>query len=210
MKQRTLNVARWIIAAAKDAETPVTALQLQKLMYYAHGYSLARTGEPLLAEGIQAWQNGPVCKPVYHAFKEYVDRPIDNISVCKSTVEQSLDDRTVNVLQDVWSRYGSWSGRELWESTHTETPWRTSYQEGVQNVPIGDAIIEEYFRTVPEALGADATDREKRFARSMSALRENRKRLDRDERPRGDRGLAEELSDWSGLRAQATAGLLEP
>ena len=46
-------------------------MKLQKLAYYAHGWNLGLTGEPLLDEQIQAWSYGPVVFSVYKAFQEY-------------------------------------------------------------------------------------------------------------------------------------------
>ena len=45
----------------EDAGDVITNLKLQKLVYYAQGFSLALCGRPLFAERIEAWQHGPVC-----------------------------------------------------------------------------------------------------------------------------------------------------
>lgn len=39
----------------EDAGDVITNLKLQKLVYYAQGFSLALCGRPLFAERIEAW-----------------------------------------------------------------------------------------------------------------------------------------------------------
>ena len=38
----------------------ITHLKLQKLLYFCYGCYLARTGEELFAEPLEAWPKGPV------------------------------------------------------------------------------------------------------------------------------------------------------
>jgi uncharacterized phage-associated protein len=46
-------------------------LKLQKLMYYAQGFSLVLFNKPLFPERIEAWIHGPVIPAVYHKYKGY-------------------------------------------------------------------------------------------------------------------------------------------
>ena len=49
----------------------MTNLRLQKLLYFAQGWHLARFGRPLFDASIEAWPYGPVVPEVYRAYKEY-------------------------------------------------------------------------------------------------------------------------------------------
>ena len=46
----------------------MTALKLQKLVYYAQAWSLVWDEEPLFPDPIEAWANGPV---VYELYKRH-------------------------------------------------------------------------------------------------------------------------------------------
>ena len=43
----------------------ITQMKLHKLLYYAAGWHLGFTGEPLFDEDIEAWQYGPVVPSIY-------------------------------------------------------------------------------------------------------------------------------------------------
>ena len=59
-KFRAREIAEWFLAWAEDIEADISNLKLQKLLYYAQGHYLARTGVPLFDDVIQAWAHGPV------------------------------------------------------------------------------------------------------------------------------------------------------
>ena len=63
-----LLVADYFIARSGGRLTP---LQVIKLTYIAHGYSLAINGEPLVDEAVEAWRYGPVVPSVYYGAKKY-------------------------------------------------------------------------------------------------------------------------------------------
>lgn len=47
----------------------MTAMKLQKLVYYCQAWHLAWDGEPLFRESIEAWANGPVVPALYEAHR---------------------------------------------------------------------------------------------------------------------------------------------
>jgi len=44
----------------------LTQMKLHKLLYYAQGWHLGRTGKPLLDETLGAWTYGPVVSSIHH------------------------------------------------------------------------------------------------------------------------------------------------
>lgn len=48
----------------------ITNLKLQKLLYYAQGYFLAKKDIPLFDEDFLAWEHGPVIRKIYNIYKE--------------------------------------------------------------------------------------------------------------------------------------------
>ena len=49
------SIANFFIDRAKESGETLTQMKLHKLIYYAHGWHLALTGEPLIDEPVQAW-----------------------------------------------------------------------------------------------------------------------------------------------------------
>jgi uncharacterized phage-associated protein len=109
------DVAAFIISALGS----MTAMKLQKLVYYCQAWSLVWDEEPLFSEKIYAWANGPV---VYELFKEYqgkfkVDAIPKGNSKKLSTVQKAS---VVGVLK----AYGGKPSQWLSDLTHMEMPWR--------------------------------------------------------------------------------------
>lgn len=114
-----VQVAWKIVDTARRMGIYLTHMQLQKLVYIAHGFSLAGLHRPLIAEPVTAWKYGPVIPRVYQAFKEYggsvIPQPI-NTPYFSHDVEQ--------LIQSVVNSYGRLSGVQLSELTHqVGTPW---------------------------------------------------------------------------------------
>jgi uncharacterized phage-associated protein len=95
-------------------ESP-TPMKLQKLCYYAQGYSLAE-GRELFPEDFQAWQHGPVIVELWSNYKGYQWRQI---------MEEvpELPCPNSEFLSDVVSAYGRFDGAALSTMTHRESPW---------------------------------------------------------------------------------------
>ena len=49
----------------------MTAMKLQKLVYYCQAWHLAWEGRALFPEAIQAWASGPVCPELYVLHQGY-------------------------------------------------------------------------------------------------------------------------------------------
>ena len=59
-----------LIALAQDMDDmqmgdAMTNLRLQKMLFFAQGWSLTRLGKPLFEEPIEAWQHGPAVPACY-------------------------------------------------------------------------------------------------------------------------------------------------
>ena len=55
------DVAAYILSR----KGPMSAMKLQKLVYYCQAWSLVWDDAPLFREPIEAWANGPVCPPLW-------------------------------------------------------------------------------------------------------------------------------------------------
>lgn len=71
MTYKAQDVAERLIYEARQRDIEMTPMKLQKLLYYAQGYSLGMNGDPLFSEEIQAWQHGSVVPVVYKIYSKY-------------------------------------------------------------------------------------------------------------------------------------------
>jgi len=133
-----VKVAHYFLRKANGRLTP---LQVQKLVYYAHGWSLAVFDAPLSAESVEVWPYGPAVASVYHEFKQYGANIIGRYSRKElngfSPEQEALLDR-------VWDQYGNLDGIQLSMLTHKPgSPWDKAFQNHERF--IREQLIKDYF-----------------------------------------------------------------
>jgi uncharacterized phage-associated protein len=123
--------------------------KLHKLLYYCQGHHLAALDEPLFAETISAWDMGPVVGALWKQEREG-DVPSGHAQ---------LNERQLNTIGYVVSRYGSLNGTDLEHLTHNESPWRDADAKRVPggSVKITQDAIRNYFLTAPSDEGDEDT-----------------------------------------------------
>lgn len=131
------------------AELPprsLTPLQLIKLVYIAHGFSLVYMTEPLLSEPPQAWQYGPVVPSLYHSIKQYGAGPVAEL-ISGDTDPQLLSSEAVRLIKAVYDTYAHFSGTQLSNMTHQpNTPWSRTWTAAGKNAVIPNDIIQAHYR----------------------------------------------------------------
>ncbi|SFY16180.1 Panacea domain-containing protein [Azotobacter vinelandii] len=138
---RSVDVAEYFLLLEGDAGE-ISNLKLQKLVYYAQGFSLALLGEPLFNERIEAWMHGPVVPDLYRRFSEFGSNPIPPSDSFDPSVFTREQKRLIKEVFDVYGQYSAWKLRQL---THEEDPWRDNYVEGSFSREIPQHEIERYF-----------------------------------------------------------------
>lgn len=137
------DVADYLLWMADQDRIGVDHLKLQKLVYYAQGFHLGSTGEPLFDEELHAWQYGPVNAELWHRFqyrRDYLESP-------ETPNEATFSERQREVLTLVHQRFRELSGIELFRATHKEDPWIEAdkrAQAGESDL-IGSDALREYF-----------------------------------------------------------------
>lgn len=122
----------WLSAnECPDDPDYLTPMKLQKLLYYAQGWSLAETGRPLFGEEIEAWRDGPVVESVYQQFKRWEKRPI----VEYPSRAPALTPEAEALVRSVWDRYKAYSAYRLSDMTHEEMPWKKARGGLARNAP---------------------------------------------------------------------------
>jgi len=112
----------------------MTAMKLQKLVYYSQAWSLVWDEAALFEESIEAWANGPVVRSLYNRhqgrFKvtEWNGDPKRLSTTQRDTIEKVLE------------FYGPMSSQTLSDLTHQEAPWREARQ-GLGPTDRGSRVI---------------------------------------------------------------------
>jgi uncharacterized phage-associated protein len=96
----------------------MTAMKLQKLVYYSQAWSLVWDDEPLFPERIEAWANGPV---VYELYVRH--RGVFKVFDWDGD-PRAFNDEQQNTIDSVLKFYGKMSSQELSNLTHQEEPWK--------------------------------------------------------------------------------------
>lgn len=146
-----LNVADAILKIAKKKHKSLTPMQLMKLTYIAHGWSLGIRNKDLFQNRIEAWQYGPVIPDLYHATKSYGRNPIPTSSI-GDPAELNVSEDDAAFLEDVFSKYGHLDGIALSYLTHQRgTPWDQVYRPGVYRIEIPDSLIRKHYHEMFDA-----------------------------------------------------------
>ena len=68
---QAMDIAQYIITKCTCDGSPISNLQLQKILYFTQGVCLVKNNHILFEENIFAWQIGPVVPNVYYRFCGY-------------------------------------------------------------------------------------------------------------------------------------------
>jgi uncharacterized phage-associated protein len=145
------TVANRFIELADEKDKRLTPMQLIKLSYIAHGFSLAINRRPLLNESIEAWRYGPVVPSLYRKLKTYGSSGVDKAisPFFPSLRAEQLDEEDADLIDAVFGKYGTFSGTQLSHLTHRKgTPWAETYEPGVFGIDIDDAVIRTHYATM--------------------------------------------------------------
>jgi uncharacterized phage-associated protein len=151
-----LAVANEFLLDAEVKKIALTAMQLQKLCYLAHGFTLAIIDRALTLNRIEAWDYGPVYPDLYDALKNFGAEPVTSLisrnnwatleRVRGSTVREEFEDQEKRIIDRVWADYGVFAAFQLSALTHeADSPWAKVYTPGKLNIVIPDSLIKDYF-----------------------------------------------------------------
>lgn len=140
--------SEYIISLTGD----ITPLALQKLLYYVQGFYSAFIGEYIFEEDCEAWIHGPVYNQIYHKYKDYRYHPIDRYKTNVDIFKQLLTEDEMEIIKNVVSNFGRYSGKLLEEMTHYEKPWRDA-RVGLNSTEKSNRVIDKnsiklYFQDV--------------------------------------------------------------
>ena len=154
MSYPAIAIADYFLLQSWSENRSLSPMQIQKLVYFAHGWYMAFFDGRLIYDPIEAWEYGPVIPSLYQRFKGF---GIDEITkedhyVWGPGVDPS-DKNAIALLRKVWQVYGNRTGLQLSALTHAKDgPWhtvtsqhRSSSGKIPQHLRIPDQVIKEYF-----------------------------------------------------------------
>ena len=140
-----LTIADEILKCAKRMGRSLTPMQLMKLVYIAHGWSLAVLNRDIFSDRIEAWKYGPVIPTLYHATKQFGRNEI-SLDIVDEESPSAVDEEVEGFLADVVEKYSHLSGVQLSNLTHLpDTPWHQVYEPNVKNKEIPDNLIRQHY-----------------------------------------------------------------
>ena len=136
------DVAFYIINWCNNNYIAITNLKLQKLLYFIQGGYLNYTGMRLIKDDFYAWQLGPVVPGVYSEFAIYSSSAIP--SMTGNT--QRINDNDIFWIEPILQKYARISTWELVNLSHSQDPWKYTYQIFGDKSVIPYESIYQFFR----------------------------------------------------------------
>ncbi|ACU78624.1 Panacea domain-containing protein [Mycoplasma mycoides] len=130
------DISDWFLA-----KESMTHKKLQKLTYYAEAWSWALLKHGILNDtAFQAWIHGPVSPELWEVYKNYGWNDIPKKDLRNDYL---FDEKTLDVLDAVWTTYGQKSGYELECLSHSEDPWKKARNGLLEFQPSNNVINSE-------------------------------------------------------------------
>lgn len=137
------DVAAYIL----QKQGAMTAMKLQKLVYYSQAWGLVWDGAALFDEEVQAWANGPVVPALYSAHRgSFV------VSASPRGNAAHLSPKQIATIDAVLNFYGDKEPEWLSNLTHQEKPWiaaRAGVAPGERSEqPISQQSMYDYYSSL--------------------------------------------------------------
>ena len=112
---RAIDVADYVLQKLGA----LSAMKVQKLVYYAQAWTLVWTDNPLFWEDIEAWADGPVVRTLYAKHRGHfrLEPAFFEGDPTALSLEQS------HAINQVVGFYGTKDAQWLSDLTHMESPW---------------------------------------------------------------------------------------
>jgi len=147
------QVCDYIIVQVTEAGENLNLLKLQKLLYYTQAWHLAFYGKTAFDGKFQAWIHGPVNRTIYDRFSR--NRSLYS-EITEDDVQPGFDSRKIpkplrSHIDIVLETYAKFSGSQLEEISHRETPWqsaRRGYRPSQRcEVVIDESVMKDYYKS---------------------------------------------------------------
>lgn len=138
----------FVDSALSDPEDNMTNMRVNKLLFFAQGWSLAkRNGKPLFNDDFYAWDYGPVVPEIYRKYKVAGRGKIQGVD--NENYDENFSDEENQLLIDVLREYSKYSTSGLVSLSHKAgSPWDKARKISKDKlIPKDD--IKAYFESQP-------------------------------------------------------------
>lgn len=145
-------VANRFLELAEAGGRKLTPMQVLKLVYIAHGWSLGLYNNPLIDQDVEAWQYGPVIPALYNAMRGFRGGAVRGpLPLGWGTSAEELDETELDLIQQVFNLYGHMNGIALSRITHApNTPWARTYTPGRFGTVIPQDVIADHYNRLSD------------------------------------------------------------
>jgi len=149
------KICNWLLANFDAVEFDITNLRINKLLYFIHAASLQVRPEGLIRNHFEAWQYGPVIRPVFDAFKIHKDTPIKAPALyldysSGERVPVPFDDISqpdLAIIRREFLNYSRFTTGELVSmSHHAGGPWDVTYRAHLADATASPRISNQLIR----------------------------------------------------------------
>ncbi len=150
------KICNFLLANFDAVEFDLTNLRINKLLFFIHAESLTQRPEGLIRNHFEAWQFGPVIRPVFDAFKIYNDAPITSLSqyldyASGKRIPVPYDDireEDLKIIVRVFRNYCRFSTGQLVSLSHEKDgPWDIVYRAHLADATLSPRIPNKLIRS---------------------------------------------------------------
>jgi uncharacterized phage-associated protein len=137
-----LDVAAYLLAQ----RGPMSAIKLQKLVYYSQAWSLVWDNRPLFSEPIHRESTGPMVQAL-------ADHHVGKFLVAPGEIpghREALDAPARDTIDAVLDFYGSQTAQWLFDLIRAEAPWADTHAGAASPIIPWDAL-QRYYATILNA-----------------------------------------------------------
>lgn|SRR5690606_32650543 len=152
------GVANYFLDRSDERGIEISTMTLLKVLYFAHGWHLAKHQKPLVAQPFEAWKHGPVIRVVYDQLKQWGAKPIQgrlrffDANICGYVdAKVQPDSETEQFLNSIFDYYARFHAFRLSDLTHEpgspwDVVWRAAEKRAVPGMLIPNSLIAEWFQ----------------------------------------------------------------
>ncbi|MBV5270972.1 MAG: DUF4065 domain-containing protein [Afipia sp.] len=143
------KICNLLLANFDAVEFDLTNLRLNKLLFFIHAESLRTRPEGLIRNHFEAWQFGPVIRPVFDTFKVYKESPVtapalflDYASGNQIPVpHEDIRPEDVDLIFREFKNYSRFTTGQLVSLSHeTGGPWDVVYRAHLADATLSPRI----------------------------------------------------------------------
>jgi uncharacterized phage-associated protein len=144
-----ITVAQAFLDLAHREEKSLSNMQLQKLVFFAHGIHLgAFDGEALIDETVKAWDFGPVIPELYEKLRVFGRGKVTTDLAPQMRDFFSDDGTEMEAIRTTWDAYKDKAAWQLSNISHVKgSPWDQVWncdQNRYANIP--NKLIQDYYQ----------------------------------------------------------------